>query len=63
MYIDKVTQQKVVAWIVSSREELNATFPALEDQIVCCTDSWAVRHCIVHEATGLVIPMVCDKYT
>ena len=63
MYIDKVTQQKVVAWIVSSREELNATFPALEDQIVCCTDSWAVRHCIVHEATGLVIPMVCDKYS
>jgi hypothetical protein len=38
-------------------------FPTLEDQIVRCTDRWAVRHCIVHEATGLVVPMVCDKYS
>ncbi len=38
-------------------------FPTREDQMVCCTDKWAVRHYIVHEATGLVIPMVCDKYS
>jgi len=39
-----------------------SAFPALEDQIVCCTDTWAARHCIVHEETGVVVPMVCGKY-
>ena len=39
-----------------------SAFPALEDQIVCCTDKWAARHCLVHVATGVVVPMLCDKY-
>jgi hypothetical protein len=37
-------------------------FPALEDQISCCTDKWAVRHRITHEATGEMVPMLCGKY-
>lgn len=37
-------------------------FPALEDQISCCTDKWAVRHYLVHEGTGVVVPMLCGKY-
>ncbi len=37
-------------------------FPALEDQISCCTDKWAARHCLVHEETGVVVPMLCGKY-
>lgn len=39
-----------------------AVFPTLEDQIACCTDKWAVRHKLVHEGTGLVVPMLCGKY-
>lgn len=38
-------------------------FPALEDQISCCTDKWAVRHRLVHEETGVVMPMLCGKYS
>lgn len=37
-------------------------FPALEDQISCCTDKWAVRHYLMHEGTGVVIPMLCGTY-
>ena len=37
-------------------------YPALEDQIRCCTDKWAVRHYLVHEGTGVVLPMMCGKY-
>jgi hypothetical protein len=36
--------------------------PALEDQISCCTDKWAVRHRITNEVTGETVPMVCGKY-
>ena len=53
MYIGKVTQR--------GRHE-EAMFPALEDQISCCTDKWAVRHYLVHEGTGMVVPMLCGTY-
>lgn len=38
-------------------------FPALEDQISCCTDKWAVRHRITNMVTGETVPMLCGKYT
>ena len=37
-------------------------FPALEDQISCCTDKWAVRHRITNVVTGETVPMLCGKY-
>jgi hypothetical protein len=37
-------------------------FPALEDQISCCTDKWAVRHRITNMVTGETVPMLCGKY-
>jgi len=37
-------------------------FPALEDQISCCTDKWAVRHRVTHDVTGETVPMLCGKY-
>ena len=40
-----------------------SAYPALEDQIACCTNPWAVRQRMVHAATGVVVPMLCDKYT
>ena len=37
-------------------------FPALEDQINCCTDKWAIRHRITNVLTGETVPMLCGKY-
>src|SRR6266566_3170751 len=53
MYIDKVTQR--------GRHEV-ALFPALEDQISCCTDKWAIRHRMTNVLTGETVPMLCGKY-
>jgi hypothetical protein len=37
-------------------------FPALEDQISCCTDKWAIRHRITNVLTEEKVPLLCGKY-
>jgi hypothetical protein len=39
-----------------------SAFPTLEDEIACCTDKWAVRHCFVNDQTGEVVPVLCHTY-